>query len=128
MRSFGYTWTIYSASCWGQLTDHRSTPIADQATLIVGDYNGCLGNASASSSVSVDITHTYIGDLVIDLIAPSGRVYNLRNRTGGSNDNLVATFPLNLSGEPMEGLWQLRIQDAAVGDAGTLNSWQLKLG
>ena len=41
--------------------------------------------------------HTYIGDLVVDLVAPDGSVYNLHNRAGGSADNINPTYTVNLS-------------------------------
>ena len=53
---------------------------------------GCAGNASATSTIQVTIVHTYRGDLVVDVIAPDGTVYNLLNRSGGSADNVNQTF------------------------------------
>ncbi|MDX2293973.1 MULTISPECIES: M28 family peptidase, partial [Streptomyces] len=47
------------------------------------DVTGRTGNAPSNLSVGVDVVHTYIGDLVVDLIAPDGSVYNLHNRSGG---------------------------------------------
>ena len=41
--------------------------------------------------------HTYRGDLVVDLVAPDGAVFNLLNRNGGSADNVDQTFTENLS-------------------------------
>jgi hypothetical protein len=121
-------WTVWpAAACWSVVTDHRVTQIPDLATVNVDRYNGCTTNASATAQVSVNITHTNIGNLVIDLIAPSGRVYNVRNRTGGAVSNLVTTVNLNLSGEPMMGLWRLRIRDAAAQNTGQLNNWSLQL-
>jgi hypothetical protein len=121
-------WTVRpAAACWSVLTDHRVTQIPDLATVNLDNNNGCTGNASATAHVSLNISHTYIGNLVIDLIAPSGRVYNLHNRAGGDADSLVTTVNLNLSGEPMMGLWRLRIRDAAARDSGQLNDWRLQL-
>ena len=60
---------------------------------------GCAGNASATAQIDVSIVHTYIGDLVVDLIAPDGSVYNLHNRAGGSADNINQTYTVNLSSE-----------------------------
>lgn len=120
-----HTWTIDAGDCWTQVRDHIVHPIPDLSSVNIDNYNGCPGNASASASLSVNITHPYIGDLVIDLIAPSGHVYNLRNRVGGGAHDLVATYPLNLSGEPKEGLWRLRITDAVGIDVGQLNEMSL---
>ena len=77
--------------------------------------SGCAGNASATSTVAVHIVHTYIGDLVVSLIAPDGSAYVLHNRTGGSADNINATYTVNLSSEAANGTWRLRVQDAAGG-------------
>ncbi|MGH3881625.1 MAG: S8 family peptidase [Actinophytocola sp.] len=88
---------------------------------------GCTGNASASSTVEVHIVHTYRGDLVVDLVAPDGSVYNLHNRSGGSANNLDQTYSRNLSGEVANGTWNLRVRDAASLDTGYLDNWTLDL-
>ncbi|MZE52384.1 S8 family serine peptidase, partial [Streptomyces sp. SID5770] len=61
--------------------------------------SGVTGNAPAALKVGVDIKHTYIGDLKVDLVAPDGSVYTLHNRTGGSADNIVQTYTVNASSE-----------------------------
>jgi subtilisin-like proprotein convertase family protein len=90
--------------------------------------SGCAGNASATATVEVHIVHTYIGDLVVSLVAPDGSTYVLHNRTGGSADNIDQTYTVNLSSEAANGAWRLRVQDAAGGDTGYINSWTLNLG
>lgn len=61
---------------------------------------GCARNASASSTVAVNIRHTYRGDLVIDLLAPDGSSYRLKNSNGlDSADNVITTYTVNLSSE-----------------------------
>ncbi len=90
--------------------------------------SGCTGNASATSTVEVHITHTYIGDLAVSLIAPDTTAYVLHNRTGGSADNINQTYTTNLSSEVANGTWKLRVNDSANGDIGTLTSWKLTLG
>ncbi|WP_434442771.1 S8 family serine peptidase [Lentzea sp. E54] len=92
------------------------------STIVV---SGCAGNASATSSIKVAITHSYKGDLVVDLVAPDGSVYNLHNRSGGSANDINETYARNLSGEAANGTWTLRVRDAAYFDTGTLNSWTL---
>ena len=87
--------------------------------------SGRTGNGSATTPVAVNIVHTYIGDLVVSLIAPDGSVYTLHNRTGGSADNINQTYTVNLSGEALNGTWKLRVQDAAGGDTGYINSWSV---
>jgi hypothetical protein len=87
---------------------------------------GVAGNAPSALAVTVDIKHTYIGDLIIDLIAPDGSVYNLHNRAGGSADNLAKTFTVNASSEAANGAWKLRAQDKAARDTGFIDSWKLQ--
>ncbi|GHI22757.1 hypothetical protein Shyd_41280 [Streptomyces hydrogenans] len=65
--------------------------------------SGVTGNAPSNLSVGVDIVHTWIGDLVVDLIAPDGSVYNLHNRTGSSADNIQQTYTVNASSEVANG-------------------------
>jgi subtilisin-like proprotein convertase family protein len=89
---------------------------------------GCAGNASATAQIDVSVAHTYIGDLVVDLIAPDGSVYNLHNRAGGSADNINQTYTVNLSSEAANGTWKLRVRDAAAADTGYINSWGPRLG
>ncbi|GIE82469.1 zinc metalloprotease [Actinoplanes philippinensis] len=95
-----------------------------ESTIVI---NGCAGNASASSTVEVHIVHTYVGDLAVSLVAPDGSVYSLRARSGGSADNIDATYTVNLSAEVADGPWKLRVQDAANLDTGYINSWSLNL-
>ncbi|MER7825312.1 M28 family metallopeptidase [Streptomyces sp. NPDC096097] len=86
---------------------------------------GVTGNAPATTKVDVNIVHTYRGDLVVDLVAPDGTVYNLHNRSGGSADNLVQTYTVNASAEVANGVWNLRVKDSAAQDVGYINSWKI---
>jgi len=87
---------------------------------------GVAGNAPAGLQVTVDIRHTYIGDLVVDVLAPDGSVYNVHNRSGGSADNIARTYTVNASSEVANGTWRLRVRDAAAQDTGTINTWSLQ--
>ncbi|MFJ3722103.1 M28 family metallopeptidase [Streptomyces sp. NPDC090045] len=87
--------------------------------------SGVAGNAPATTKVDVNIVHTYRGDLVVDLVAPDGTVYNLHNRSGGSADNLVQSYTVNASSEVANGVWNLRVKDAAAQDVGYVNSWKI---
>ena len=89
--------------------------------------SGCPGNASAASRIEVHIIHPYIGDLTVDIIAPDGSSYRVHHRTGGSADNIHQTYTVNLSTEPRNGTWRLRLQDHARLDAGHLDSWTVTL-
>ncbi|MFF7865174.1 S8 family serine peptidase [Streptomyces qaidamensis] len=86
---------------------------------------GRSGNAPSALQVGVDITHTYRGDLVIDLVAPDGSAYRLKAAASDSADNVNTTYTVNASSEVANGTWKLRVQDTAAQDTGTLNGWKL---
>ncbi|MFE2747836.1 M28 family metallopeptidase [Streptomyces scopuliridis] len=88
--------------------------------------SGRTGNAPAALKVGVDIKHTWRGDVVIDLIGPSGTVYPLKSSSGSdSADNVIATYTVNASSETANGVWRLRVQDVAAQDTGYIDSWRL---
>ncbi|MEU8438108.1 S8 family serine peptidase [Streptomyces sp. NPDC029216] len=87
--------------------------------------SGVTGNAPATLKVGVNIVHTYIGDLKVDLIAPDGTVYTVHNRAGGSADNINQTYTVDASSEVANGTWKLRVNDNAGGDIGKIDSWNL---
>ncbi|MEU3604946.1 M28 family metallopeptidase [Streptomyces sp. NPDC035033] len=102
-----------------------SVPDNGAAVTSTVDVTGVTGNAPGNLAVGVDIVHTYIGDLVVDLVAPDGTVYNLHNRSGGSADNIRQTYTVNASAEVANGAWKLRVQDKASVDTGYINSVKL---
>jgi serine protease len=88
--------------------------------------SGRSGNGSATTPVTVDIKHTYRGDLRIDLIAPDGSAYLLKNyNSNDSADNVIGTATVNLSSEAMNGTWRLRVSDNWFNDTGYIDSWSL---
>ncbi|WP_328668145.1 M4 family metallopeptidase [Streptomyces sp. NBC_00322] len=87
---------------------------------------GRTGNAPSTLKVGVDIIHTWRGDLVVDLVARDGTVYNLKPFSGSdSADNVQATYTVNASSEVANGTWKLRVQDKAAWDTGYINSFKL---
>jgi subtilisin-like proprotein convertase family protein len=77
------------------------------------------------------ITRTFRGDLVIQVISPTGEVATLSNRSGGSADSFVANRPRQLgqlhpSSSP-PGTWRLFVRDLAASDTGTINSFALHI-
>ncbi len=112
----------YSNTTDYNIPDNNSTGITSTINV-----SGRSGNAPASTSVSVDIRHTYSGDLIVDLIAPDGSVYTLSNRAGGSADNIIKTWTVNLSSETINGAWKLRVRDRGRADTGYINSWSITM-
>ena len=99
------------------------------------------------------LTHTYVGDLELRLIAPDATEIFLSNNRGGSGDNFTNTVfddaaavsittavaanapyssswrpevPLSgLNGDNAQGTWTLKVTDTANLDTGTINVWSL---
>ena len=119
-----------SGSGPGQFT-HTRTPglaIPDNAAA-VSDTITVPGFGTATSvSVSVDITHPFIGDLTVELVAPDGTARTLHDRSGGNADGIEQTYTPDFGGTGIAGDWTLRASDGAPGDAGTLDGWTLTIG
>jgi len=82
--------------------------------------------------VYVDITHGYIGDLVVEVMSPDGVTVRLHNNTGGSGDDIVGWYDAELAvdgpgsltdflGRQSAGKWEIRVADTDAGVSGTLN-------
>ncbi len=106
------------------------TPISipdNNATGIVSTINVPDAATVTDFKVTVNITHTYIGDLIVTLVAPDGSTTTLSNREGGSADNIYQTYTVTASsGIQIQGTWQLKVSDNAAYDIGTLDSWSLE--
>ncbi len=127
-RTATFSLTVNGAGGTCSGTNATDVTIPDNTTVNSPiTISGCARGASSTSKVEIHIVHTYIGDLVVSLVAPDGSVYQLRSRTGGSTDNIDTTYTVNLSPEAANGTWNLRVQDAASADTGYLNSWTLTL-
>jgi Zn-dependent metalloprotease len=81
-------------------------------------------------TVDANITHTFRGDLVIQVIGPGGQTATLSNRAGGSADNFVTTGQDITASFPTTaptGQWRLFVRDLAAADVGTINSFALHI-
>jgi subtilisin-like proprotein convertase family protein/Zn-dependent metalloprotease len=111
------------------IPDNNPTGITNQ--ILVTD-----GDVLAGLTCSVNITHTWKGDLIVALTSPQGTTVRLHNKTGGSADNIVAHYGVDTTvdgpgaladfgGQLPIGLWTLRVSDNASGDTGRLVGWCL---
>ncbi len=88
--------------------------------------SGRSGNAPNDAEVHVEVIHTYRGDVQIDLVAPDGTSYRLKNKSSSdSANNVNATYSVNLSSEALNGSWKLKVQDMYSGDTGYLDTWNV---
>jgi len=98
-------------------------PVAEESTV-------------SAIQVYVDISHTYVADMVVSLISPEGTTVILHNNQGGDGDNVVGWYSGELTpfqsldtllGESITGDWQLHVTDIGPYDVGTINSWCVML-
>ncbi|GAA3458518.1 secreted trypsin-like serine protease [Saccharothrix longispora] len=101
--------------------------IPDAGAAVYSDVtvSGVAGNAPAALAVGVNIVHSYSGDVVVDLVAPDGSTYRLKNSSGSSTPNVSTTYTVNASSEVASGTWRLKVQDVYRADTGYINSWKL---
>lgn len=85
--------------------------------------------------VTVNISHEFLGDLEVYLIAPNNQRILLQSRTLGRRNQLQNTYTMRshptlrqLLYLPAKGKWQLQVIDFAALDVGKLNSWELVIG
>ncbi|GAA2943658.1 MULTISPECIES: M28 family metallopeptidase [Streptomycetaceae] len=125
-------WTLSA----GTVTPPTGTVFSNTTDVSVPDYGaavtssvavtGRTGNAPSTLKAAVDIKHTYRGDLVVDLLAPDGTAYRLKNSSSSdSADNVIATYTVDASAETANGTWKLQVRDVAAQDTGYIDSWQL---
>ncbi|MFJ5925500.1 M4 family metallopeptidase [Kitasatospora sp. NPDC092948] len=119
-----FTWKVARAV----VANNTKTPIPDAGPAIFSDIavTGLAGQAPSDLKVSVDIKHTWRGDLAIDLVGPNGQVYSLKKANiGDSAANVLETYTVDASAQPASGTWQLKVQDMYRGDSGYLDGWKL---
>ncbi|MBB1396130.1 S8 family serine peptidase [Pseudoalteromonas sp. SG44-8] len=79
-----------------------------------------------ATQASIDISHTYIGDLIVTLTSPRGTSSTLHSQSGGSAEDIVQSYSLaDFNGEVATGDWVLHVEDTYAADTGTLNNWSL---
>ncbi|MFI9818597.1 S8 family serine peptidase [Saccharothrix variisporea] len=110
----------------GSNTDDVAIPDAGAAVSSSITVANCDGVGTASTSVKVDINHSYTGDLAIDLVGPSGNAIVLRKAGGvGSSAGVHETFTVNTSAENKNGTWKLRVTDVYAYDTGSIDGWSI---
>ena len=82
--------------------------------------------------VSLELTHPSLGDLIVELVMPSGEKLILLNRMESGSRELKETFSTETDerlgsaiSKEMQGSWALKIKDIAEKYEGTLDSWGL---
>lgn len=120
--------TRVSVSTAANLTIPDRNPVG-----VVSGINVTDRGVIQSLRLSVDVAHTWIGDLLVEVTGPDGQRVSLHNRSGNNSDNIVQSFDLSTTpdlarfhGGDIHGTWLLRVSDHAFKDEGTLNQWGLE--
>jgi len=124
--------------------NNTTSPVID---ILIVPSNLLIGEAE----VLLDISHTFVGDLIVDLTGPNGATVRLHDELGSSDDDIVALYrdsgapnaapydcgcELQPSGPgslqdfaniPALGGWVLRIEDTYVGNIGFLEKWCMRI-
>ena len=89
----------------------------------------------ARLAVEVDISHSNISNLRIELFSPSGKRAVIHNRTGIGKRDLHKSYSsaakaslAAFRGQAIHGQWTLRVLDLASPDRGRLNRWGIEIG
>jgi hypothetical protein len=100
------------------------------------DENGVMSEIYASENiiptqirVFVDISHAYIGDLVVSLVRGDEALV-LHDREGSYRENIIKEYDIadnRFTGVGALGNWYLKVADKASGDQGKIKSWSLTL-
>lgn len=117
-------------------------------------FDALPGCDATAGNINAAIDHTYVGDLEIDLISPSGTTVRLVDHAGGSGNNFcealldddggypsiqtVSVQPISGSFAPANplsafdqedpnGVWRFIVRDTASGDTGSLRRYSLVL-
>src|SRR5690554_1165277 len=123
---------IDSPLCEGQPATFSSV---EEIAIPDNDVDGVLstievtgeGNAFAVSA-DVFIEHTFVGDLEVRLIHPSGDSVVLREADGQAGEDLVESFDVDaFVGQDAAGSWSLQVIDAFGADTGTILGWDLRV-
>lgn len=131
-------WTIHVGIGLSQEIKMEETPgvtIPDNNPAGIERTLNVAGNGTIKEmEIGIDITHTYISDLIVNLVSPAGSVVSLHSRTGGSADNIIKTCNFSnttnlvpLRGQAIQGNWKLRVSDVVGQDIGKLNKWSVKI-
>ncbi len=121
------------------LTVHKvikKVPIKDMET---GRVSVAVGDTKISRDIKVhlDIKHSYVGDLSVNLLPPANSSelpVTLHDGEGGDQDDLVMTYDVNNTpdlrrfvGKNLQGNWMLEVADNADDDEGEIRSLSLEL-
>jgi C1A family cysteine protease len=97
----------------------------DDATGVSNVIRATGEGRAGTIEVTVDISHTYVGDLTVTL-KKGQKTITIHEQAGGADDDLKKSFTLtDFETSMQEGDWTLTVVDSAAQDTGTLNRWAI---
>ncbi|MEV4433898.1 M4 family metallopeptidase [Streptomyces sp. NPDC049585] len=125
--SVSFKWTVNATSGGNVFENTTPVDIPDAGSAVTSPITVTRsGNGSAALKVDVNISHTYRGDLQIDLVAPNGKTWRLKDADSwDSAADVKETYTVDASAVSAPGTWKLQVQDLYAQDEGTINSWKL---
>jgi len=127
LGTFANTGFISSAALNLAIPDNSSVGVTN--TLSVPNTPGV--QVIEAVQIRVNITHTFTGDLGIELISPMGTrsvLKNIADQFAGDHDlsNMVLLSNA-FYGENPTGTWTIKVVDGLAGDTGTLTNWAIRV-
>ncbi len=128
--------TVSCSNCCSTLGSASSSPgkVFPPTVTDTVNVSGCNGTIS-QVLVPMDISHTWKGDIDLELQSPGGTTVKLHDNTGGSSDDIKGIYGDDLSpegslsdfnGASANGTWTLTAVDTVTFlDDGTLNDWSV---
>ncbi|WP_329493405.1 S8 family peptidase [Kitasatospora herbaricolor] len=123
-----YTGGIPNRPPGPRFTNAVDVPIEEAAVESRITVTGVPGRAPADLDIAVDLPHQWPDDLVLDLVAPDGTAYRLKNAefTSGWDDGIHTVFGVDASARTAAGVWRLRVAGGSEYFSGYLDSWALQ--
>ena len=126
LGTFADTGFISSAALNLAIPDQNATGVTSTITVLAGTVS-----VIEAVQIRVNITHTFDGDLGIELMSPAGTRSVLKNIADGYAGAANLTNQVFLSnafyGENPAGVWTIKVVDGFAGDTGTLTGWAIRV-
>ncbi len=130
------TWTTQDTSA--NMTTVTTSTVSPNA--VIPDMGSTTSTMTVTQNINIEhvqvhvnLTHSWVGDLVITLVAPDGTKSVLVDNPGtnqagdfGGSGGINFTFETNADmGESSAGAWTLQVADNQPQDSGVLKSWNM---
>ncbi|MGX4735201.1 S8 family peptidase [Kitasatospora griseola] len=122
-----YTGTIPNRPPGPRFTNDTDTPVEEAPLLSAITVTGVAGRGPANLDVAVDIVHDWPYDLVVDLIAPDGTTYRLKDADfSGPFNDVHRLYGVDASARIANGVWRLQVTGGSEYFEGYLDRWALQ--